>query len=107
MACERPQEFGRSLSSWDCQELAAQLVAEAIVPSISVETVRRILASHHLKPWRYRLWLSPKVPRDEAFAAAVAEIRDLDTRPLAEDQLAAAPPQLADLGGPAREAGPR
>jgi transposase len=87
MACERPEERGRSLSSWDCQELAAQLVAEAIVPSISVEAVRRILEDHHLKPWRYHLWLSPKVPRDEAVAAAVAEIRDLYTRPLGADEM--------------------
>jgi transposase len=87
MACERPEERGRSLSFWDCQELAAQLVAEAIVPSISVETVRRILEDHHLKPWRYHLWLSPKVPRDEAFAAAVAEICELYTRPLAADEM--------------------
>jgi hypothetical protein len=88
MARERPEEHGRSLSSWDCQGLAAQLVAEAIVPSISVETVRRILEDHHLKPGRYHLWLSPKVPRDEAFAAAVAEICDLYTRPLAADEMA-------------------
>lgn len=87
MACERPEERGRSLSFCDCQELAAQLVAEAIVPSISVETVRRILEDHHLKPWRYHLWLSPKVLRDEAFAAAVAEICDLYTRPLADDEM--------------------
>jgi hypothetical protein len=87
MARERPEEHGRSLSSWDCQGLAAQLVAEAIVPSISVETIRRILEDHHLKPGRYHLWLSPKVPRDEAFAAAVAEICDLYTRPLAADEM--------------------
>src|SRR3954447_10152571 len=87
MARERPEEHGRSLSFWDCQELAAQLVAEAIVPSISVETIRRILEDHHLKPCRYHLWLSPKVPRDEAFAAAVAEICELYTRPLAADEM--------------------
>jgi len=87
MACERPEDHGRSLSFWDCQELAAQLVAATIVPSISAETVRRILEDHHLKPWRYHLWLSPKVPRDEAFAAAVAEICDLYTRPLAADEM--------------------
>jgi len=87
MACERPDEHGRSLSFWDCQELADQLVAEAIVPSISVEAVRRILEDHHLKPWRYHLWLSPKVPRDGAFAAAVAEICELYTRPRAADEM--------------------
>jgi hypothetical protein len=85
MACERPEEHDRSLSFWDCQELADQLVRDAVVSSISPETVRRILEDHHLKPWRYHLWLSPKVPRDGAFAAAVQEICDLYTRPLRAD----------------------
>ena len=97
MACERPEEHGRSLSFWDCQELAAQLVAEAIVPSISVETVRRILEDHHLKPWRYHLWLSPKVPRDEAFAAAVEEICDLYTRPLPADEVVLCVDEMTSL----------
>ena len=50
MACERPDLLGRSLSQWDCMELARQLVAEGIVTAISSETVRRILAHHQLKP---------------------------------------------------------
>jgi transposase len=87
MACERPEEHDRSLSFWDCQELADQLVRDAVVSSISPETVRRILEDHHLKPWRYHLWLSPKVPRDGAFAAAVQEICDLYTRPLRADEM--------------------
>lgn len=87
MACERPDDRGRSLSAWDCREMARQLVAEGVVPSISPDTVRRILEHHHLKPWRYHLWLSPKAPRDEAFAAAVREISDLYTRPLRDDEV--------------------
>ena len=87
MACERPDERGRSLSFWDCREMARQLVAEGVVPSISPDTVRRILEHHHLKPWRHHLWLSPKVPRDEAFASAVQEISDLYTRPLRDDEV--------------------
>ena len=67
--------------------MARQLVAEGVVPSISPDTVRRVLEHHHLKPWRHHLWLSPKVPRDEAFAAAVAEICELYTRPLAADEM--------------------
>ncbi len=82
MACERPDRAGRSLSQWDCSELARQLVADQVVPSISHETVRRILQSHHLRPWRHHLWLSPDVPRDAAFTAQVQEICDLYTRPL-------------------------
>jgi transposase len=87
MACERPDDRGRSLSIWDCREMARQLVAEGVVPSISPDTVRRVLEHHHLKPWRHHLWLSPKVPRDAAFAAAVREISDLYTRPLRDDEV--------------------
>src|SRR5436305_9995447 len=79
-ACERPAKRGRSLSQWDCRELADQLVREGVVPSISADTVRRILENHQLKPWRHHLWLSPPVPRDADFAARVQEIRDLSTR---------------------------
>jgi transposase len=87
MACERPDEYGRSLSFWDCQELARELIADGVTPSISPDTVRRILEHHHLKPWRYHLWLSPKVPRDAAFAASVREICDLYTRPLGAEEM--------------------
>lgn len=83
MACERPDEYGRSLAKWDCRELARQLVTDGVVTSISPETVGRILNNHRLKPWRHHLWLSPKVPRDAAFAAQVQGICDLYTRPLA------------------------
>jgi hypothetical protein len=67
LACERPDLRGRSLSQWDCTELARQLIAEGIVANISAATVRRILAAHHLKPWRQHVWLDPKQPRDAAF----------------------------------------
>lgn len=87
IACERPDKLGRSLSQWDCLELARQLMRDGVVASISPDTVRRILTSHRLKPWRHHLWLSPKVPRDEAFAAAVEEICDLYTRPLGAHEI--------------------
>jgi transposase len=82
MACERPDKLGRSLSQWDCRELADQLVREGVVESISADTVRRILDNHQLKPWRHHLWLSPQVPRDADFAARVQEVCDLYTRKL-------------------------
>jgi transposase len=87
IACERPDKLGRSLSQWDCVELARQLERDGIVASISADTVRRILSNHHLKPWRHHLWLSPRVPRDAAFANAVKEIADLYTRPLAAHEI--------------------
>ena len=87
MACERPDKLGRSLSQWDCRELADQLVREGVVATISPDTVRRILENHQFKPWRHHLWLSPKVPRDAAFAACVQEIADLYTRQLAPHEM--------------------
>jgi len=86
LACERPDTLGRSLSQWDCQELARQLIAEGIVEDISAATVRRILRSHKLKPWRCHFWLHPKKSRDAAFYATVSELIDLSTRPLHEGE---------------------
>jgi len=82
LACERPDVVGRSLAQWDSVELARQLVHDGVVDQISPQTVQRILAHHKLKPWRHHLWLSPKVPRDAAFAAQVQELVTLYTRPL-------------------------
>jgi transposase len=87
LACERPETLGRSLSQWDCQELARQLIAEGVVEDISAATVRRILRAHKLKPWRCHLWLHPKTPRDAAFYATVSELIELYTRPLHEDEM--------------------
>jgi hypothetical protein len=45
MACEQPENLGRSLSQWDSAALARALVAAGVVTAISAEMVRRILAS--------------------------------------------------------------
>jgi transposase len=82
LACERPDVVGRSLAQWDSVELARQLVHDGVVEQISPQTVQRMLAHHKLKPWRHHLWLSPKVPRDAAFAVQVQALVTLYTRPL-------------------------
>lgn len=87
LACERPDVAGRSLSQWDCLEIARQLVLDGLVESIGRETVRRILSENKLKPWRFKMWLSSKVPRDAAFAARIQALCDLYTRPLAAHEL--------------------
>ena len=86
-ACERPDQLGRSLSQWDCREIARQLVLDGVVEKISPESVRKILRHHRLKPWRQRMWLSAKVPRDAAFANQVQRICDLYTRTLADNEI--------------------
>jgi transposase len=67
--------------------LARALVDQGVVSAISVETVRRILASHKLKPWRTHMWLNPKKPRDADFYACVAALIELYTRPLARHEI--------------------
>lgn len=83
LACELPDIAGRSLSQWDCTELARQVCADGLVAAISPDTIRRILASWRLKPWRSHVWLHPRAPRDAAFIAATRAIADLYVRPLA------------------------
>jgi transposase len=87
MACERPDQLGRSLSSWDGRELARPLEHQGIVEHISADTVRRLLVHHKLTPWRHHLWLSPTTPRDAAFCARVAAVVALYIRPLRDDEM--------------------
>lgn len=87
IACERPELRDRSLSTWDCTEIARELVRSGVVETISPQTVQRILAHHKLKPWRVHMWLNPKAPRDAAFVEQVRAICDLYTRPLAPDEV--------------------
>ena len=97
IACERPDDVGRSLSQWDCTEIAHQLVRDGVVKSIAAETVRQILLHHRLKPWRQKTWLSPKVPRDATFAAQVPEICDLDTRALRPHEMVLCADEMTSL----------
>ena len=86
LACELPDSADRSLSLCTCAELARTLQRDAIVESISPQTVQRILASYRLKPWRVHHWLSAKVERDEAFREIVLDLCDPYTRPTAPDE---------------------
>ena len=82
LACELPDDAGRSLSLWTCAELARTLCRDGVVEANSPQSVQRVLSSHKLKPWRVHHWMSPKVPRDAAFRATVLNLADLYTRQL-------------------------
>lgn len=58
-----------------------------MVDQISAETVRRVLQSHRLRPWRWHHWLSRRVPRDASFVHQVQSVVDLYTRPLGQDEV--------------------
>jgi transposase len=97
IACELPEKRGRSLSQWDSVEIAAQLVREGLVTSISAATVWRILTHHKLKPWRVHAWLSPKVARDAEFMRRVRDIGDLYTRDLADHEMVLCVDEMTNL----------
>jgi transposase len=96
-ACERPEQAGRSLSQWDCAELARQLVRDEVVASISPQTVQRLLAAHRLKPWRSHVWLHPRSPRDATFAEQVRAVADVLTRLLDEHELVLSLDEMTSL----------
>lgn len=96
-ACELPEQAGRSLSQWDCAELAQQLVREEVVASISPQTVQRILASNRLKPWRSHVWLHPRRPRDATFAAQVRAVAALLTRILGDHEVVLSLDEMTSL----------
>ncbi len=97
IACERSDDLGRSLSLWDCTEIARQLERDGVVATISAETVRQILRDHRLKPWRQKMWPSAEVPRDAAFAAQVQEICELYTRSLRPDEVVLCVDEMTSL----------
>ena len=97
LACELPEQAGRSLSQWDCAELARQLVIDDVVAAISPQTVQRILAANRLKPWRSHVWLHPRTPRDATFAAHVRAVGALLTRLLADDEVVLSLDEMTSL----------
>jgi transposase len=96
-ACELPEQAGRSLSQWDCAELARQLVIDKVVAAISPQTVQRILAANRLKPWRSHVWLHPRTPRDATFVAQLRAVADLLTRLLDEHELVLSLDEMTSL----------
>jgi len=106
-ACELPEQAGRSLSQWDCAELARQLVIDEVVAAISPQTVQRILADNRLKPWRSHVWLHPRTPRDAAFAVQVRAVAALLTRPLDAQELVLSLDEMTSLQPRPRRAATR
>ena len=106
-ACDLPEQAGRSLSQWDCTELARQLVRDEVVASISPQTVQRLLAANRLKPWRSHVWLHPRTPRDATFAAQVRAVADLLTRLLDEHEVVLSLDEMTSLQPRPRRVGTR
>lgn len=59
IACAPPEQYGRPISQWTARELAAELIKQGIVESISQRHVGRLLAEAELKPHQSSYWLHP------------------------------------------------
>jgi hypothetical protein len=60
VACELPSRLGLPLSRHFASSVWQVVRAENVV--ISLRSVQRMLARHHLKPWRYVSWMHPRDP---------------------------------------------
>ena len=87
IACQRPDSLGRSLSQWDCKEIAKEVIKSGQVASISYKTVGRILKNHQLKPWRNHMWINPRVPFDENFYKKVKKIEKFYVGKIKDDEI--------------------
>jgi len=61
IACELPGQLDLPLSRHFASSVWRVVRDESVV--IGLRTVQRILARHHLKPWRYRSWMHPRDPK--------------------------------------------
>ena len=72
IACELPRQVDLPLSRHFGSSVWRVVREEGV--AIGLRSVQRILASHHLKPWRYVSWMHP---RDPNFAEKARVILDL------------------------------
>ena len=60
IACELPENCGRTICNWSRRELRDEAIAREIVPEISERHIGRILDDADLQPHRNRYWLNSK-----------------------------------------------
>ncbi|MFI9747567.1 helix-turn-helix domain-containing protein [Streptomyces sp. NPDC052494] len=87
LVCHLPAESCTPLSRWSASEPAREVVARAIVDTISASPVRRWLVQDAIKPWQHRSWISSATPASGPRAARVLDLytRAWDGEPLSAD----------------------
>ena len=69
VVCSPPPD-GRA--RWTVRLLAEEVVRRKLVPSVGRETIRGLLESHDLKPWREKMWCVAKL--DQQYIARMEEV---------------------------------
>lgn len=74
IACSRPEDSGRPVTSWTGQEIAEEAVKRGLVVSISASHVNRILREIDLKPHQSRYWCNTTEKDPERFQRQVEDV---------------------------------
>src|SRR3954451_19127435 len=61
LACLEPVARGLHITHWSSADLARQVVADGIIPSIGARTIRRTLHEVDLQPHRTRYWKAARL----------------------------------------------
>ena len=80
VACSQPP-CGRA--RWTVRLLTAEVIKRKLVPRVGRETIRVLLESHELKPWRgKKMWCVGEL--DEEYIARMEEVLGLYEKPLCQ-----------------------
>ncbi len=63
VACALVKETGLPLSRFSSGDLYRAMLRRGVFPCPSAATIRRWLATDAIKPWQYRMWISPTDPQ--------------------------------------------
>ncbi len=74
VACALPKELGLPLSRLSSGDIYRALLWRGLILIPSVSTIGRWLAADPLKPWQYRMWISPTAPRFREKAERVLDL---------------------------------
>jgi hypothetical protein len=74
IACELPAQRGEPLARYSVADIQRVLVAEGVVPRISVAPLWRWLDADELRPWRHRSWIFPRDPDSLRKAGIVLDL---------------------------------
>src|SRR5215831_10001019 len=76
MVCSSPPE-GRA--RWTVRLVAEEAVKRKLVPRVGRETIRMLLLSHDLKPWRKKMWVVADL--DEEYIVKMEDVLEVYERP--------------------------
>ena len=74
IACERPEDSGRPVTSWTASELADECAKRGLIKAISESHVSRILREVDLKPHRSQYWCNTTEKDPELFQQQVENV---------------------------------